>query len=1705
MNKTYSSSESSLDSIIYYPQDKLIIQKQPWSKKEIEVALSTLPGGSIALSLIPTLHSDAQKVLEKFQWFPKWPDTCLLISSWLGHVEIVKALLEKGVPVSTRDSDGRTPLHLAACATSTKIVEELLKHGADPCKWDFEKKCTPLHCAAAAGCVVTVTCLIKSGADVNARRSPLCYAILNNAVDCVETLLQAGACPNNLQDYTKIPLHVAAGLGNVHCSKLLLNAGAKPETRNSSDQTAMHLATLAQSSETIDVLISAGARVNAKDNEECTPLHVAVAGKNNKLVKTLIEAGASVNEANKFGYTPLHIAALNESSYIVKMLLSNGGDLMARTKNGVTALSFIVHHTPEALWQFEMRLDEAVSLHAHELDDMDRKLRVDFRPLVPLGSRNETDLVLCLVQVGQGHILKHPLCESFLHFKWKRIRKFFLLSLLFHLIFVAFFTGFVCATYLWHNKQLSRVLFWPVLTITWLFAITEIIQITYGICYYVKRWENWLRCSVIIASIIILIPPERQHHAALGILLAWIELMIVLGYLPMFGLYVQIFTRVFINFFKYFAIYFCLIIGFSLSFCVLHGNYKSFADPLLSMLKIIIMMSGELEFQDIIFDKDLKYPGTMYFILFCFVILVTVILMNLMVGLAVSDIQELRRRAGLERLVRHAEVIARFENMLFSKLLDYIPARKIIQACRKNILLLNSDHCDGLRIRPMSLPQEIIQSLYRKANNIFVGTPTSKIIFRYSEYSENSKSCLLKKIIHHKNEFMRCVKLDDLVTILIFILMNKIIPFESRFVDAFMILLILYFRYQSITASYQSIIGCGRYWREGISLSLNLAMNGSPLNTRSKKYITLANLSKKNFEGFFGSHLTRETTSRIQTAKNKRYNIMNKTYSSSESSLESVICHSSQDESTTQKQPWSKEEIEVALSNLPGGGIALSLIPTFHGDALQKILEEFRCVTLNKNEARISPMFVDEIKQKIILMDENRAATIPIPGQLLPEWPDTCLLISSWLGHAEIVKALLEKGVPVSTRDSNGRTPLHLAACAKSTKIVEELLKHGADPCKWDFEKKCTPLHCAAAAGCDATVTCLIKSGADVNARRSPLCYAILNNAVDCVETLLQAGACPNNPQDYTKMPLHVAASLGYVYCSKLLLNAGAKTEIRNSSGQTAMHLATLAQSSETIDVLISAGARVNARDNEECTPLHAAVASARKSSELIKTLIKAGASVNEANKFGYTPLHIAALNESSYIVEMLLSNGGNVMARTKDGVTALSFIVRHTPEVLSRFETRLDQAVSLHAHELGDMDRELRVNFRPLVPLGSRNETDLVLCLVQVGQGHILKHPLCESFLHFKWKRIRKFFLLSLLFHLIFVAFFTGFVCATYLWHDEQLSKVFFWPVLTITCLFASKEIIQITYGICYYAKRWENWLQCSVIMASIIILIPPERQWQHHVAALGILLAWIELMIVLGYFPMFGLYIQMFTRVSINFFKFLAAYFCLIIGFSLSFCVLHGNYKSFADPLLSMLKIIIMMSGELEFEDAFFDKDLKYPGTAYFILFCFVILVTVILMNLMVGLAVSDIQELRRRAGLERLVRHAEVIARFENMLFSKLLDYIPACKIIQACRKNILLLYPHHCDDLCIRPTSLPREIIQSLYRLAGGQKILGNSTECTVSSLDSLDSVDSFSEKITKNKIMFDGLTNKRISPESRFDDAFMTLLTLPYILYRRKFK
>lgn len=66
---------------------------------------------------------------------------------------------------------------------------------------------------------------------------------------------------------------------------------------------------------------------------------------------------------------------------------------------------------------------------------------------------------------------------------------------------------------------------------------------------------------------------------------------------------------------------------------------------------------------------------------------------------------------------------------------------------------------------------------------------------------------------------------------------------------------------------------------------------------------------------------------------------------------------------------------------------------------------------------------------------------------------------------------------------------------------------------------------------------------------------------------------------------------------------------------------------------------------------------------------------------------------------------------------------MRRVPDVIPRYLEKLDDAVHVSEHELGDVDCELTVDFRPLVACLSRGEAELLLAFIEVN---ILKLLLC-------------------------------------------------------------------------------------------------------------------------------------------------------------------------------------------------------------------------------------------------------------------------------------------------------------------------------------------------------------------------------------------
>lgn len=278
-------------------------------------------------------------------------------------------------------------------------------------------------------------------------------------------------------------------------------------------------------------------------------------------------------------------------------------------------------------------------------------------------------------------------------------------------------------------------------------------------------------------------------------------------------------------------------------------------------------------------------------------------------------------------------------------------------------------------------------------------------------------------------------------------------------------------------------------------------------------------------------------------------------------------------------------------------------------------------------------------------------------------------------------------------------------------------------------------------------------------------------------------------------------------------MDHGAKVDARNVDNQTPLHLACLSQCVETVELLIKHRADVNAIYKDGRSALHAAIVKESKCFECAKLLLKAGVYVNKPDAYGYTPLHIAALNEFSSCAYMLIGEstiiikdmelyeseinfseyGADMTCRTNGGVSALSFIIRRTPEVIPKFLNKFDSSISVNEHEIGDVDCEIKMDFRLLVPNMERGETELLLSFIEVGQKRVLKHPLCETFLFLKWRRIRKFFLFSLLYHAIYVLLFTLYILGVY---DKDCNSTM---NIGLTQCLASSHVAPVGYAVIF------------------------------------------------------------------------------------------------------------------------------------------------------------------------------------------------------------------------------------------------------------------------------------------------------------------
>ncbi|KAF7018859.1 hypothetical protein CFC21_032101 [Triticum aestivum] len=183
----------------------------------------------------------------------------------------------------------------------------------------------------------------------------------------------------------------------------------------------------------------------------------------------------------------------------------------------------------------------------------------------------------------------------------------------------------------------------------------------------------------------------------------------------------------------------------------------------------------------------------------------------------------------------------------------------------------------------------------------------------------------------------------------------------------------------------------------------------------------------------------------------------------------------------------------------------------------------------------------------------------------------TPFMTSAQSGDVSTVKYLLDRGGDVTKADGQGRTVLHHAACKGSCKVTEFLLSKGV-PVDIDCGRG-TPLHQVATNEKDKTVKILLEHHADPNTTvtglGTALMGALLYRSLKCMKLLIKGGADVNRRNSLLATPLVVATGhKGYTNFVQFLLKAGADPNIPDAYGRLPVEHAARRDCREEVEML---------------------------------------------------------------------------------------------------------------------------------------------------------------------------------------------------------------------------------------------------------------------------------------------------------------------------------------------------------------------------------------------------------------------------------------------------------------------------------------------------------------------------------------------------------
>ncbi|XP_063604978.1 transient receptor potential channel pyrexia-like isoform X1 [Penaeus indicus] len=655
----------------------------------------------------------------------------------------------------------------------------------------------------------------------------------------------------------------------------------------------------------------------------------------------------------------------------------------------------------------------------------------------------------------------------------------------------------------------------------------------------------------------------------------------------------------------------------------------------------------------------------------------------------------------------------------------------------------------------------------------------------------------------------------------------------------------------------------------------------------------------------------------------------------------------------------------------------------------------------------------------------------------------TALHTACHVRQHRVLRMLLDHGAKVGVMDTLGHTPLHLAVHEGWHQGVAELLRRGASPNILSETPQSvkevrveTPLHAAIRHGDLAVSTLMMQYQTDLSIRdgdRNTVHHlAAYARSIDIFRMLMRekvsndtmtAGNREGNTVLHMALKCECDAAEEPLLMElvTLLIEKGADVNAINLKGESPLFLASRLHCPKVVELLLSSGADPTVVTRRGQSVLHAACHSgcASSLSQLLNTK-RMEHLVTQADNESKEPFHYAVHRSSIDCCELLLNNGDHLTRKDAEGESRCSLVLEHLPGATQLLRRLFDARVKLSNKPQYDPDFRVTFDYSVLLSPDMEDvQSSLMSELSTTRIESLLKHPLLESFLFIKWRKIKPFFYCSVLVYFTFLILHTSFLISKFGSINTSMEGMVLIKCLHIVMFFLIliPDLIIMLANLKKYLRQWETFSKMIALGSSAFVVfsftpsilnelkgtamqvnetdanvsseVTPDGNAHHHhdspivrhVAAVSAFFGWVEFMMLLGRFPSLGAYVLMFTRVAKSITKFIVAFSSLLIGFSISFTIIFKNDPVFRFPY-SLVKTLMMMIGEIEYGDLAGDSDMQITRSLFLVLFLF--LVCILMANLLIGLAVNDIPDLQRQGKIKRLAKQASYLVSYEKLMW-------------------------------------------------------------------------------------------------------------------------